>query len=107
MIAAAHKEQFENRWYFFTKRKRKSGYGNRQNRAAGNGYWNPLPVVRNIFRAGENNEGIKIGRKIKLAYYKRDSMHQEGLRTDWEIDEYRLDGEDLPHDYSSAGTIRF
>ncbi|XP_074341712.1 uncharacterized protein LOC141679120 [Apium graveolens] len=102
-LTAAHQEQCENTWYFFTKRIRKYPNGIRPDRAAGDGYWKQTNVVSPIFRAGENNKEVKIGRKITLDYLcKRDGSEKDGARTDWKMTEYRLDGVNLLKNHSSS-----
>lgn len=103
--AAAHKEQCENEWYFFTRRNRKYVNDTRPNRAAGKGYWKRVGGDKPIFRAGENNEQVRIGGRSTLIYYlRKDSKNKTDMRTEWRMKECRLDGDDLPHDYKTAGT---
>ncbi|KAK1380947.1 NAC domain-containing protein [Heracleum sosnowskyi] len=102
-LTAVHQEQCEKTWYFFTKRNRKYANGTRPDRAAGEGYWKQTNVVQYIFRRGENNKRVKIGRKITLDYYyKKGGKEKDDFRTDWKMTEYRLDGVNLQNNYNSS-----
>ncbi|KAL1807035.1 hypothetical protein ACET3Z_030103 [Daucus carota] len=99
-LTAAHKPQCEDTWYFFTKRTRKYANGSRPARAAGYGYWKQTNVVDSInYGVDEQKEPVKIGRKITLDYcYKNNGVES---RTDWKMNEYRLDGKKSPDDHCS------
>ena len=104
-FAAAHKAQCEDTWYFFTKRTRKYANGSRPARAAGRGYWKQTNVIDHIFGVDEEKKPAEIGRKITLDYwYKNDKVD---WRSDWKMNEYRLDGVNLPDEQrSNAATSK-
>jgi len=72
-------------WYFFTPRDRKYPNGARPNRAAASGYWMATGADKSIF----NSFGTaKIGVKKTLVFY--EGRPPKGLKTDWNMHEYRL-----------------
>ncbi|KAK9276967.1 hypothetical protein L1049_006506 [Liquidambar formosana] len=75
----------ENEWYFFSPRDRKYPNGVRPNRATVSGYWKATGTDKAI------NSGSKyVGVKKALVFYK--GRPPKGIKTDWIMHEYRLNG---------------
>ena len=75
----------KNEWYFFTPRERKYKNGIRPNRAAGDGFWK---ATRADTKITENE--IEIGLKKTLVFYK--GQPTNGVKTNWIMHEYRVNG---------------
>ncbi|KAH7842094.1 hypothetical protein Vadar_001431 [Vaccinium darrowii] len=87
----------EEEWYFFTSRNKKYPKGNRPNRAAGNGYWKASGADINILSC---DSGHILGYKKPLVFC--EGPAKSGIKTDWKMQEYRLDKHDTPS--TSRGT---
>lgn len=81
----------EEEWYFFTSRNKKYPKGNRPNRAAGNGYWKASGADINILSC---DGGHILGYKKPLVFC--EGPAKSGIKTDWKMQEYRLDKHDTP-----------
>ncbi|XP_011013028.1 PREDICTED: NAC transcription factor 29-like [Populus euphratica] len=79
----------ENEWYFFTPLDRKYPNGVRPNRATVSGYWKATGTDKAI------HSGSKyVGVKKALVFYK--GRPPKGTKTDWIMQEYRLNDSNKP-----------
>lgn len=74
----------EDEWFFFSPRDRKYPNGVRPNRTTASGYWKATGSDRPIL----SPDGSKIGVKKALVFYI--GKAPSGLKTDWNMMEYRL-----------------
>nr|GMD28369.1 NAC transcription factor 29-like [Ipomoea batatas] len=74
----------EDEWFFFSPRDRKYPNGVRPNRTTASGYWKATGSDRPIL----SPDGSKIGVKKALVFYV--GKAPSGLKTDWNMMEYRL-----------------
>ncbi|XP_010258043.1 PREDICTED: NAC transcription factor 29-like [Nelumbo nucifera] len=75
----------ETEWYFFSPRERKYPNGVRPNRATSSGYWKATGTDKAI-----HSGSTYVGVKKALVFYK--GRPPKGVKTDWIMHEYRLDG---------------
>ncbi|XP_002960195.2 protein CUP-SHAPED COTYLEDON 1 [Selaginella moellendorffii] len=86
----------EKEWYFFTLRDRKYPTGMRTNRATEAGYWKATGKDRDITRTSANSttnssSNTLVGAKKTLVFYR--GRAPKGVKTNWIMHEYRLEGE--------------
>ncbi|KAK3020271.1 hypothetical protein RJ639_047711 [Escallonia herrerae] len=75
----------ESEWFFFSPRDRKYPNGARPNRAAASGYWKAIGTDKPIL----SSTGSRcIGVKKALVFYR--GRPQNGSKTNWMMDEYRV-----------------
>ncbi|KAA8546160.1 hypothetical protein F0562_020946 [Nyssa sinensis] len=85
----------EREWYFFVPRHRKHGCGGRPNRTTEHGFWKATGSDRKIVSLSEPKR--MIGLKKTLVFY--EGRAPRGSKTDWVMNEYRLnDSCPLPKD---------
>lgn len=82
----------EGEWYFFSPRDRKYPKGERPNRAAGSGYWKATGTDKPIFSSSGLSKPI--GAKKALVFYT--GRPPKGEKTQWFMNEYRLDSSITP-----------
>lgn len=80
-----------NKWYFYSRRT--------QSRITGNGYWQPLGVEEPIFSM---TSGQKVGMKKFYVFYIGEP--QEGAKTNWIMQEYRLSSDSGSTSSSSSSS---
>ncbi|XP_073106408.1 uncharacterized protein [Elaeis guineensis] len=74
----------EEKFYFFTSRTRKYPNGSRPARAAGGGYWKATGSEKKIY----NDDDELVGVKKTLVYYRGKAKENDGVKTDWIMQEY-------------------
>ncbi|GAV73414.1 LOW QUALITY PROTEIN: NAM domain-containing protein, partial [Cephalotus follicularis] len=79
--------------YFLTTRKTIYPNGKRPDRRAGNGYWKPTGIDKDI------KNGNRIGHKRSLDF--NEGKHLDGKRTE-KMHQYRLDENSLPPTYQRS-----
>nr|DAD31305.1 TPA_asm: hypothetical protein HUJ06_010156 [Nelumbo nucifera] len=89
----------ETEWYFFSPRERKYPNGVRPNRATGSGYWKATGTDKAI-RSGPKYVGVKKA----LVFYK--GRPPKGVKTDWIMHEYRLDGSNCRQPTKINGSMK-
>ncbi|KAL5977345.1 hypothetical protein ACLOJK_021691 [Asimina triloba] len=74
-------------WYFFSLRDRKYATGLRTNRATLSGYWKATGKDRRVV---DVRKGTLVGMRKTLVFYQ--GRAPKGLKTDWVMHEFRLEG---------------
>ncbi|TVU22326.1 hypothetical protein EJB05_32012, partial [Eragrostis curvula] len=80
----------EKEWYFYSLKNRKYPTGTRANRATEAGYWKATGKDREIYH-GSSSVPMLLGMKKTLVFY--EGRAPNGVKTNWVMHEYRLDGE--------------
>ena len=89
----------ENEWYFFTPLDRKYPNGVRPNRATVSGYWKATGTDKAI------HSGSKyVGVKKALVFYK--GRPPKGTKTDWIMQEYRLNDSNKQASKQNGSSMR-
>ena len=90
----------EQEWYFFSPRDRKYPNGARPNRAATSGYWKATGTDKPILTTYGHH---KVGVKKALVFY--GGNPPKGVKTNWIMHEYRLDGKFSFHNLPKTAKV--